>query len=1799
MEAMRLNELLDSFNTQADSVKNKLNDLLVTVSDGRVPGKDELQLFNADMDTLVSEYGKLKEEAESILTADEMPKDGSKASEYVEAVANSKSRIIKLQLEKAESVLRRFLKVKSLIAEYETALSPFKEKAAEVLKNLSEDNIDKMLPETEAPELFLKALDTENIKGQEGFKILGEINKYYPMEVQWGLVGKQYIIDKEAEVEDKAESSVEDPIEQKAEVLETDSMDKEQQEAEVVAEEEAAEPTAESNPTEATELTIDISSDDTETKETTANAEEQGVKVPEEQEVLLTAINKVKSGAPSASSFKKEIEKIAKINKEVKVVLPLMTNLGVLTKEQIYLIGICMGCVEESDRDREKIYAAVEALANKGYLACFEYDEVDPVKEAYCLSIYCHGCLKKDSISVQMRRFWSLSFGDAKVVTSSDMKKDVIEKFIRNNDRLGEYLYAVKDLVEPDEYQRIKSSIKWIGDYYRIAVVKDGETTVCRLYDPENIPDEVKEDGILVVGDDAEISSSFIDGDKKIFVYNNQAIALLGEEKGTSSIDDTPDEKSDKEIEQTEESTTEESKASEKEPKMKTPEKEVKKASMTQEEDPSEAVYALGEISVKSLLEKESIPTDEEFCTVIKQLLNREATTKEQLTSIISQTIAFAKAVGDVATKENGESKDYAESCRLSAQLRLASNLMLNECVYTSKFLSSVFPNPDNDDPAIMLSAYMFAMLIPGMEFDYDMKSQTKIFLDRYENYFDDFAAFKPLFNKLMDVKNATTTGFSPAVVSLLGDEAESERFIDGLRDRARAYLTVKAPKTRMKALPPMYSACFGQGSELYECMSIISENRQEKDDVEYVGVVLGEYCDKKNDAMSLSNAKIEDALTKAWDNANPKNKLKLEYDARDQALRQFNERLTIMLDWVEHMNNRKQDISRLKTLRAELINQIQKIQKNPAWKNQKNANILAWALSYMQLYLNGQVVKLRIYSEFVYTGLITVGNDGIPVIDHDLAHVKYYEPWRNVLRHIVSSRKSVADVKAEIMGDTLDDKADEEGLKDNLHQLEMLGKLLGDDSPDYTITDRQLKEATDSAEYRATRFQEGLELAYTYNQINETEKENLIGIVNQYKARFYDAKDFACWRRFLEALEKQIDEFARGREKQLRGRLESHLKENPESPLLEEANKLLEEEKNFAVAEEYINRFEGGETELDDDEALHYDDCFSKFIEPTNFGPILDKCRKCNGQSLNNFGWNYVERNMPKTWTARNRENSRNLVTNWPKRKGQTTPAQIETLFTGLGFDVIKAERITIKNEEVFKVYVRQTPKGMADYRHPIASFGTQLKSPINAIALYGNYTEKQLVDTVSNLDLGGISIVLLDRPVDVASRRQIGEIFHTQTSGQNPFLLIDQVLFLYLALQQETARMPAMLKCTLPYSTYQPFVRDGGATSDEMFCGRTQELATIIDPNGACVVYGGRQLGKTALLERAESRCSKPDDKEFAVYTTIIRIKSEKEVVETIVSDINKKCDGKVALPKCNTLGEMCAAISKLFRSKKITSMLLLIDEVDDFLASIADKAYRPIQPLVDLKRETKNNFKFVIAGLHNVCRAKNATRDNGIFGQLGTPLCIKPLSPTDALQLISRPLRYLGFQIDRYPHLETILTNTNYYPGILQFFGYMLVETLTGQYSKYYHAAAGNPPFTLRNEQLGAVMNSSDLNKSIKDKFRWSLELDQRYFMIARCITMLYHYYEDDRKAGTWQGFPVDAIMKIAAEYPIHCLENETKKDYINLLDEMVEMGILGKPDENRDLYRLRRTSFVDIIGEDLDSLDADIVNNNEEA
>lgn len=1822
MQKKTITDLLASFNEQSDKVKICLTDLLDVVKDGRVPTAEAMSSLDSCVADLRTRYNAIYAVAKDSVAPEELPECGVAAHNIAAAVENSRKKYLDEQLERATAVLKKFISIKSLIDDYATALAPYQSAASSLLAQLAEDTVEKLLPETEAPEIFLEAMQADNIHSPSGIELMTKVQQNYPnMAITMGLLTNQFYF----------ETSNNSPETLTGSDEEFQSPDQ---------------PLGEQKPVTITppaDTCGEEAIDDSETEEI------------EEEITTYLVQNKVKTGTPSVSTFKKEIDKLGRYFPEIRTILPLFTNLGVLSKPQICMSGFLMGCFEGGEDSIERVFSAVDTLVAKGYLAEFTTNSDSTL---YCLSGYCSACMQKESIRTS-RNIFEISVGRIAISATTEISIEESLRFYFCNETLLMYLWGQKESLPTQKYQKIKESIKWCEDHYNVNFYSDGITITAylgflirtddNLNSPKLDASGIEAKYLIISRDNANDTIVFNSACERVFIVDGKELYicdpkenLMAQIPGANATTHAEDIEKVTTGETTVDSGTTRNTACDKrsvndtvsvsqdiheeqntaiipevaeEPAVvaipnSTSIDVVPDTPTVIEEDTLEAPAGItieptkqttvaiaatnhsvtipDLVNPQSLLELNRVPTDEEFCQAVHNLLCQQ-TTEDQLSAVIVNAVLFARGAG--------LEYNCPQSKQLSTQLRLATNLMLDECNYSSEFLANAFGNTEAEVPALTLAAYMYALLTPAVMYDYGLKAQTEQYLSDYELYFYGLDAFKALFNKLMGVRAVKASGFTPAVIALLGNEAESERFVKSLRKEARANLTVNTPKTRMKALPIMYNAEFGTGSDLRQCLEIIADGKIDSDSIEWVEAILSEYCEVTEGTYCILEEKIEERLNQAWDDANPKSKFKLEYDARDQAIRQYRQRLVVMVKWVEHIRNstgNKEDIDRLKALRKDILKMIDQIRQDPSWHNVRDANVLVWLLHHMKNYLQDTVSNVEIYSDLLLTGIFSLTEEGIPEIDTSLGNIRYYEIWRNALKHIIAPRRSIEEITAEILGETIDADA---GLKDNLRQLAMLGLASASDDDVFIVSAGQAKEAADSANLRTDHFKDHLELAYTYYQINETEKENLAGIMNQYKSAFYEIKDFAAWRRFLEALEMQIQEFAVGRKKGLRSRLSARLAESPSSSLLLEAERLLEEDSNFAVTEEYLNRYEAGERDLDNT-TLFDNDYFSDFLKPTVYDPLLQECVRSKGRALKAFGWTYLEKHLPKDWTARLRDDSKALISNWPARKDTATPAQVQGLLKGLGIDAIKATKVTGRKEEMWQLVVKPSAKSLADYLHPIAAFGTQMKSPLQAIFLYGNYTEQQLVDTVTSMNLGTMSIVFIDRPIDAAGRRYIGEIFHTQKTGQNPFLLVDQVLLLYLAMHQETERLPALLKCTLPYATYQPFVRDGGSTADEMFCGRALELATIIDPNGACVVYGGRQLGKTALLERAESRCSKPESKQYAVYSTIIRQKDESEVVETLLADIERKTDGKIALKPCKTIREMCSQLSGLFRTGQIVSMHLLIDEVDDFLGSIADVAYKPIQPLVDLKRETKNNFKFVIAGLHNVCRAKNATKENGIFGQLGTPLCIKPLSPTDALQLLSKPLRYLGFQIDRYPHLETILTNTNYYPGILQFFGYILVETLTGQYSKYYHAADGNPPFTLQNDQLGAVMNSADLNKSIKDKFRWSLELDPRYFMIARCITLLYHIYEDDRTSGSWRGFSVDDVMSVAEDYEIHCLKDVSKSEYIILMDEMVEMGILGKPDDSTHTYRLRRNSFVDIIGESLEILDNDIKANNVE-
>jgi hypothetical protein len=1672
--------------------------------------------------------------------------------------------------------LQKFISVKSYLETYTQALEPYQKKAELLLADIDNGKPEALddSPVIESSALFLEALNMEDYESEEGLSTLESLEQFFPIKVQLGIARRQYYLDN-SKVENKAESKV---------ITEDTSQppeNKEQNTGEPIA--------TETVTTEDTSIPVSEVQSDTAEENPITPEEKATTPVEESKPVeshLLHSINKVKKSTPSASAFKKDIPKLSK---DAFALLPLFTNLGALTDLQAFKFGVAMSCFVDDDISFTSVKNSLRTLCNKNLLSSFDLDG----EIVYCLTSYSNGCLRKETI--QQSKLFDVSFGKYSIVADNDVEYALLKKAIRYNSLLLCYFYGIKEDMSSEDYQTIKTSLVMKDGFYRVNVIFADESFACVLDDGEGR--DIAAENLLIVGD--SISPESVEKYANVFLYSKGNLSRFPDgnnpDKDTSdksnampSVTETaPTSDISKEPHQqiSEEPASEEKAVDSREVKIIPTRERTPAPEKEDHEQPLDTSTGVNEEenpmpSLAELVDAKTVPTDDDFCSLIEDISSGKVISSGVLSNVVrATTLARAASLN----------KANIKSTRLLQKLLLATHLPLGACQYSSGAVTDAIS--DCEDEYIKLAIFMQALLTPASSYDFMLYQMADESFKWFDTEFPSSGNVKALFNKLLAVHEVLPMGFSSPIMALLGDATAQRQYSEMLQNRARNLLTLPNVKTRIKNLTTLYNKCFGVGSELYDCIKSIAENKV--DEYGWVRDVLTQFCDEKDGELNISEENIATILDTTWAEVNSKNYFTLEYGARDKILREFDSRLLLMKSWVEHIDQSydgKLDVSRINVLKKEIITLAASASQNMTNATDGFSSVLKYALWFIQSYLTEPGSTNDVFEEFQYTGIFSMDEDRIPIIDASTANIKYYEPWRRVLKHIISPIRTSEQARSAIV--------DEVGseLFDNLHQLVLLNQAEPDRS--VPLTEGQVKKAKEAAEDRTKKFRENLELAYTYNRISEPEKEKLATIMEEYKPKFFEIMDFGCWSQFLDALERTISELADEKKKALRRELDARkqtLGEGETSTILDEAEMLLEEAMNFAVTEEYFNRFDNGEREFSADlyALLHEEDSFAAFLSDDVFRPLQQECEKNSGRALKSFAWNYLEPRVPRNWSVRQKDDSRKLVENWPTRKGAPTTITMTALFSGLGFSVKKAERGSGKKEEFFKLEIEPTAKSMADYRHPISLFGTQMKSPLNVVVLYGNYAPKQLVDTITGLDFGGMTVVLIDRPIDRASRRQIGEIFHTQTSGQNPFILIDQVLILHLAMHQVTERLPVMLKCTLPYTSYQPFVRDGGSTTDEMFCGRSKELGTIIDPNGASVVYGGRQLGKTALLQRAESRCSNPANKEYAVYCNIIDCGSEEALVSKVTEDLLRKTN--LVIGKTSTISEFCKQLDKLFRTNKVQSMLLLLDEADRFLGAIADTRYKQLQPLIDLKRETTNRFKFVLAGLHNVCRAKNATSENGVFGQLGTPLCVKPLSPTDALQLLSRPLKYLGFEIDRYPHLDTILTNTNYYPGILQFFGYNLVEAFTTQYGRYYRAVDGNPPFTLQDDQLGAVMNDADLNRSIRDKFRWSLELDPRYFMIARCITMLYYLRDEDTE--NWLGFSVDEIMGIAEDYSIHCLEACGKTDYVNLLDEMVEMGILSKPSVG--LYRLRRNSFVNIIGADFDSLDADILNNNAEA
>ena len=85
----------------------------------------------------------------------------------------------------------------------------------------------------------------------------------------------------------------------------------------------------------------------------------------------------------------------------------------------------------------------------------------------------------------------------------------------------------------------------------------------------------------------------------------------------------------------------------------------------------------------------------------------------------------------------------------------------------------------------------------------------------------------------------------------------------------------------------------------------------------------------------------------------------------------------------------------------------------------------------------------------------------------------------------------------------------------------------------------------------------------------------------------------------------------------------------------------------------------------------------------------------------------------------------------------------------------------------------------------------------------------------------------------------------------------ILDEALLLFLTGERD-ARLGAFLRSSVPYGTLIPYTPRN--VPPEIFYGREGAVQELQRKDGSCLIYGGRQMGKSALLRQVRRQAHNP---------------------------------------------------------------------------------------------------------------------------------------------------------------------------------------------------------------------------------------------------------------------------------------------------------------------------------------------------
>lgn len=1832
-----IEELFADFRQYTETSKGHLEAMLSLISEGKVPNSESVQELDLSIESLRQKYLSVYQAALAQLPADEMPGENARAIEFVEAVQNSKTLRLKKQLEEAAECLKKFVSVRSLVETYTTALAPYQEQAAGMLKSLSTSDdakIEQLEERTAGPKAFLAAIECKDKDSEEGMALCEDVAAYYPGRISFGVVLNQYFLDETVLEQTHAEiKPAEHAFQSVMEEPSAETSSAQPAVGELLGPASAA--ANEVRECGGNETLIEKAT----TEEAPASDFHEGTldQTREPESDFVIALRTHGALIPSDESVGKlSVESSPNENKKIsssvftnemksgdvsveKTIIQELVDCNCLNKEYLTEIKHISSSVADG---------CIAYMLKKGYLCKYS---MEPGGDFYCAS----SRLMKALTYMDARKF-----AGVRQRTIQDRGTPIERKAASAASRMAYmalYNASARRFAEKN-IQRYKESLalltdSFCSDVYDTQNTSDGELCFGAFWtdgkECDTFIDSVR-DAFSKHDDFAAISVASLDLDhaavlaKVVFEFLDN-VTISAPVYLYSFLEHTfytyPDLKPVEKGGEAANGLTPAENLEDRTPAVAKGQAEENQTHADRTADVTDISGVRGEASrepaptVKAseqspVIETTSVPAGSSAHSPVPVNAPAVPAKAKELPSAVLNEIK-ANVYQMICEQRFYAATAYLKSLssmsddvsRMYTQLAYALNDPMGHCSYSSDNAFDLISKQDTFENYLVIATALRMFFSNQVRYDYTIKS----FYAGIKDYaiLDQYPSLSKVIYTLADFKSAQKKGVDAYADYRAKSRTELEKEISLLKKEASSFyenfvVGRKKEKCSQKRFLETKTLMFSVNSEFGQYLKAVVDGDYELAVLVEEFLRLNFYDEKSVIAEdTFDDTLVWGYIQKFWNEAgkhmtNCKRREDLMSRLRSNITSETIRAIQILARWsnlVERLCDHSDDTGTLayKKVKKALQENLNDVADSVAGvlssadENSEDAaglTILYAAVDDLSRCINGtfhENSRKYFYAPFLLSGDVVLGEDLMPDFDVHASSLLALRPDQRILKHLATMRDTECDYLSRLHV-ILDEQGDDYG------SARQIVDYLEHTSPDTTLegilSQIEVGEpyARESADISREDFVGELELAQSYGQIDnsvEDKKEMILQIVNEWYEWATDTSNYGFFKTVMDAYLCDIREAAKSREHDLLEQLDK-FKSEAISGLSVEAKtarikriKEMIDDQNYTVAEDLLAR----STVIEDENEERIEEDFLKeFLD--NYDDYYAPVAKHNA----NFS------NLVSSRT-RNKEGrgAKRLADNWLPGGSALGQDRLRELLSCLGFKIDTVQQQTaIGKFENYFVKGSMPENGLrVVYTHPVAAFGSGVaEDGFRAVCINGMYDADGLIDIMKKIGDAKHTLILIDTALSKSERRRLAR--KTKNAlGDKLFAVVDRTVMMFLVRNYDENKINRMLVSLIaPFGYYQPYVWDSAnVMPPEIFMGRKNELERIKSATGVNIVYGGRQLGKSALLKKAKEDIDWDENNDRAVYIEI-KGKNYEEAARKIGHELY---DQFILEEDIDTTDwdELSRAIKRRLQSTtdpKIPYLLLLLDEADTFIESCEAVNYKPFDALKEIQSIGVGRFKFVIAGLRNVVRFKReaALGNNSVLTHLQA-MTVKPFNTSEARELLEIPLHYLGLRFPKEKEylITLILATTNYFPGLIQLYCAKLLEAMRSKdYAGY--DEANTPIYEISEGHIKKVLADPAFMQQIREKYEITLKLDEDnyYYLIALLMAYLYH------SNGYSAGYSAADVKAAGTDLGISRIASLDESKLTAFMEELKELNVLRSTDDTH--YLFTRVAFFQMMG-----------------